>query len=86
VVFNVDQLALEQLPIGQQRAHLLHVDVLDVNGAVPAQAHHLRDAARVVPVSSVAHCRQRNAHMTRFNHDDWNPSRLQFAIEPNAKR
>jgi hypothetical protein len=36
MVFDVDQLALQELPVGQKRPHLLHVDVLEVNGAVPA--------------------------------------------------
>jgi hypothetical protein len=43
VVFNVDQFALEELPVGQQRAHLLHLDVLDMDGATPAQSHYLRE-------------------------------------------
>lgn len=42
VVFEVDQFALEQLPIGQQRAHLLHVDTLDMDGAARAVDAHLR--------------------------------------------
>jgi hypothetical protein len=51
MVFEVDQLAFEQLPVGQQCAHL-------------------RDAARIVAVGLVAHCRQRNAHMARFDDND----------------
>jgi hypothetical protein len=69
--FEVNQLALEQFPAGQQRTHLLHVDVLDMDGAVPAQPHHLRDAARIVTVGLVAHRRQRNTHMASFNNNDW---------------
>ena len=34
VVFDVDQLALQELPVGQKRAHLLHVDVLDMDSPV----------------------------------------------------
>ncbi|MFB9264470.1 hypothetical protein ACFFWD_15020 [Bradyrhizobium erythrophlei] len=48
VILDVDQLALEKLPVGQQCAHLLHVDVLDMGSAIPAQSHHLRDAARII--------------------------------------
>ncbi len=86
VVFEVDQFALEQLPAGQQRAHLLHVDGLDMNGAIPAQPHHLRDATRVVSISLITHCRQRNAHVTRFDDNDREPRWLQFAIQPDTKR
>jgi hypothetical protein len=46
-IFDVDQPALEELPVGQKRAHFLLVDVLDMNRALPAQSHHLRDAAGI---------------------------------------
>ena len=86
MVFEVDQLALEELPVGQQRAHLLHLDILDMDRAVPAQAHHLRDAAGIVAVGLVAHRRQRNTHMARFDNNDRDPGRLQFAVQPDAER
>ena len=47
--------------------------------AVPAQSHHLRNAAGIVPIGLVAHRRQRNPHMPGFHNNDRNPGWLQFA-------
>lgn len=57
VILDVDQLALEQLPVGQNRAHFLHIDILDVDGAVPTQPDHLCNAAGIIAVGFVAHGR-----------------------------
>jgi hypothetical protein len=54
----------------------MHVDVLDMNRAVPAQSHHLCDAACIIPIGLVAHRRQRNTHMAGFNNNDRDPGRL----------
>ena len=43
---------------------------LDVNGPVPAHAHHLRDAERVVAIGFVSHRAQARPHVARFNDDD----------------
>jgi hypothetical protein len=41
VVLDVDQLALRKFSIGQERAHLPHLDILNMHGAEPVQPHHL---------------------------------------------
>ncbi|MET4802330.1 hypothetical protein [Bradyrhizobium sp. LB11.1] len=79
MVFEVDQFALEQLPACQQRAHLSMSMFLTWTARYQPKPHHLRDAARVIPVDLVPHCRQRNAHVARFDDDDRKPGWLQFA-------
>jgi len=74
MVFDIDQFALEQLPAGQQRAHLLHVDILDVDGTVPTQriiCAMPRASLRSVLLRIVD---SRNAHMARFYDNDWKPA------------
>lgn len=63
-----DQFAFLELSVGQTCAHLLHLDVLRVNGAEPSQSHHLRNSARIVPVdtSHSPYDRSRSVwHLTR---------------------
>ena len=73
MVFDVNQLALEEFPVGQQSAHPLHFDVLNMGRAVPAQSHYLCDAACIIPISFVAHRRKRNTHMAGFSNNDRGP-------------
>ncbi len=58
VVLDADQLALQELAVGQKRAHFLHLDILHMDGAEPAQSHHLRNSVRIIPVGFVANRRQ----------------------------
>jgi hypothetical protein len=64
VVLDFDQLALQKLAVRQKLTHLLHFDILRIDGAEPAQSHHLCNTTRIVPIGLVAHRRQRHPHVT----------------------
>jgi hypothetical protein len=79
VVPDVDKLALERLRLAQQCAHLLHLEVLHMDGAKPPPPHHLRNSTRIVSAGFFEHYRQRPAQVLSFHDYNRRSDCVEFA-------
>jgi hypothetical protein len=85
-VLEVDALLQDRLAAGQESAHLVAMQALDVDPAVPAGPEDLGKPAGVVAVGLVAHRRQRDADLPGLQADHFEAGRLQAVGQVLGKR
>ena len=85
-VLHIDELALEQPSVRQQHTQVLALRALHMDLAEPADAHHVRDAARIVSIGLIALSRQRLLHVNGLDHDGRQSHPAQLGEQPRRKR
>jgi hypothetical protein len=85
-VLHVPQLLDEQLAGREQGPDLLCEQSLGVHGPEPAQAHQVRDPARVVPVRLVRHRRKGRPDVPGLDQHGRQARRAQPGVQPLRQR
>src|SRR5215207_7332 len=77
LVLQIYTLAENSSATGEQQSYLVALQTLYMDTAVPTSSQDLRDAARVIAISLVAHRCQRSADLARLEADNVEPGCLQ---------